>query len=181
MVTVIQGSNRRGNSTRPFAEYITEVIADQGLVSTLIDLEFLPGEILHADMYGKDSDHPFLAAAEESMRTSDRWIFVFPEYNGSFPGVLKLFIDAMSVRDYSGIFEGKVAALVGTSSGRSGNIRGVDQFGAVLQHMGTVVMPQGLPIGGITQILDSEDNVADADTRRALEAYVKRLINYPIC
>ncbi len=178
MIAVIQGSNRRDNSTLPFARLITEIIADAGEASTLIDLEYLPGEILHADMYASDVDNVYLEAAEETLKQSAKWVFVFPEYNGSFPGALKLFIDALSVRDYQGIFSGKTAALVGTASGRSGNIRGLDHFTAVLQHMGTNVIPGSLPISMIDGLLGGDPSaVTDAATVKTLTAYVHRLMD----
>ncbi len=177
MIAVIQGSNRRDNSTLPFARLITEIIAGEGEVSTLIDLEYLPGDILHADMYAPDVEHAFLAAAELTLKRSPKWVFVFPEYNGSFPGALKLFIDALSVRDYAGIFSGKTAALVGTASGRSGNIRGLDHFTAVLQHMGTNVIPGSLPISLIDGLLGGEPlKVTDEVTIETLTKYVHRLM-----
>ena len=178
MIAVIQGSNRRGNATRPFAQLVTEIIADEGEASTLIDLEHLPGDILHAGMYEPNQDHPYLAAAEQTLRQSRQWVLLFPEYNGSFPGVLKLFLDAMSVRDYAGIFSGKRAALIGTATGRSGNIRGIDHLTAVLQHMGTSVMTQAMPISQIHLALNDEGTeVTDAKVAADLRKYILRLMD----
>lgn len=175
MIAVIQGSNRRDNATRPFAELVTDILSARAEASTLLDLEYLPGDILHADMYAANN-HPFLAAAEETMKSAKKWVFLFPEYNGSFPGALKLFVDALSVRDYAGIFSGKLAACIGTASGRSGNIRGIDHFSAVLMHMGTRVLPQGLPISLIDGLL-TEREVTDAATVETVEKYVDRLLS----
>lgn len=174
MIAVISGSNRRDNATRPFAELVTDLLAERAEASTLLDLEHLPGDILHADMYAPN-DHPFLAAAESTLKSADKWVFVFPEYNGSFPGALKLFVDALSVRDYAGIFSGKTAACIGTASGRSGNIRGIDHFSAVLMHMGTQVLPKGLPISLIDGLL-ADGKVADAETVKTVGEYVDRLL-----
>ena len=174
MIAVISGSNRRGNATRPFAELVTDLLSERAEASTLLDLEHLPGDILHADMYAPN-DHAFLAAAEQTLKAADKWVFVFPEYNGSFPGALKLFVDALSVRDYAGIFSGKLAANIGTAAGRSGNIRGIDHFGAVLMHMGTRVLPQGLPISLINGLL-TDGKVTDEKTVETVGKYLDRLL-----
>ena len=174
MIAVVSGSNRRNNSTRPFAQLVTDLIAAEGEASTLIDLEHLPGDILHADMYAPN-DHAFLSGAEATLKASAAWFFVYPEYNGSFPGALKLFVDALSVRDYAGTFAGKRAALIGTASGRSGNIRGIDHFGAVLMHMGTWVLPKGLPISGIDALL-TDGRVTDAATVDTVRKYVQSML-----
>ena len=51
------------------------------------------------------------------MKSSEKFVFIVPEYNGSFPGVLKAFIDGL---EYPGTFRGKKCALVGLSSGVQG-------------------------------------------------------------
>ena len=176
MIAVIQGSNRRSNATLPFAQLVTEVLAAESEVSTLIDLTHLPADILHPDMYAP-ADHAYLQAAEDALKAAPKWVFLFPEYNGSFPGALKLFVDALSVRDYAGIFSGKKAALIGTASGRSGNIRGIDHLGAVLMHMGTSVLPGGLPISQIDGLL-TDGEVTDATTRKTLRKYLRRFLAF---
>ena len=176
MIAVIQGSNRRGNATLPFARLVTELITAEAEATTLLDLEHLPGDILHSGMYSPAA-HPYLEAAEQTLKQADKWVFLFPEYNGSFPGALKLFVDALSVRDYAGIFTGKKAALIGTASGRSGNIRGIDHFAAVLMHMGTTVLPQGLPISQIDGLL-TDGRVTDEDTRATVAKYIGRFLAF---
>ena len=176
MIAVIQGSNRRGNATLPFARLVAEVLAAEAEASTLLDLVHLPPDLLHPDMY-TPSDDAYLEAAEETLRGAAKWVFLFPEYNGSFPGALKLFIDALSVRDYAGIFAGKKAALIGTASGRSGNLRGIDHLAAVLMHMGTSVLPQGLPISQIDTLL-ADGEVADEQTVETVRAYLRRFLAF---
>jgi len=128
-------------------------------------------------MYESAEDHPYLVAAEAALRDAKRWIFVFPEYNGSFPGALKLLIDALSVRDYKTLFGNRAAALIGTASGRAGNLRGIDHLTAVLHHLGTTLMPQGMPISLIDTILENE-TLVDPTTEEALHLFLDRFLAY---
>ena len=178
MIVLVQGSNRKGNATRPVVEAIVSHLESKGESCRIIDLELISGDILHAEMYQSNKPQPFLDAAEETLSNAGQWIFVFPEYNGSFPGALKLFIDALSVRDYKTLFGGKVAGLIGTASGRSGNLRGLDHFSAVLHHLGTSVMPQSLPISLIDGLLDTERKFADKKALASLTEYVDRFLAY---
>lgn len=178
MIAVIQGSNRRGNATRPVVDAITNYLSAQAETSVVIDLEELPGTVLHRDMYESDRADLYLDEAAKVLRQADRWIFVFPEYNGSFPGALKLFIDALSVRDYKTLFGHKLTALIGTASGRAGNLRGIDHLTGVLHHLGSTVMPQAMPISLIDGLLNEQKEFADAEALSTLHQYLDRYLSY---
>lgn len=177
MIVLVQGSNRRGNATAPVTDFAAEHLAAQGLPTATIDLVELPGSVLHGDMYEASGKHDFLDEAAALLGEARHWVFAFPEYNGSFPGALKLFIDALSVRDYKTLFGGKTAALIGTASGRAGNLRGIDHLTAVLHHLGTSVMPQAMPISLIDGLVDG-GQLTDAGTREALGAFLDRFVDY---
>ena len=86
---------------------------------------------------------------DEILDPSKGLIFVIPEYNGSFPGILKTFIDAISVRNYETAFSNKTALLIGVSTGRAGNLRGIDQMDHILQYLGMHTFPKKLPISQV--------------------------------
>lgn len=178
MIVIVQGSNRKGNSTRPFVDYAADYLNEKGEACVILDLEHLPGDVLHPEMYDGGAEHYFLDQAAAEMLKATRWIFAFPEYNGSFPGGLKVFIDALSVRDYKTLFGGKTAGLIGTASGRAGNLRGLDHFASVLNHLGTTVMPQSLPISLINTLIDKDRNLANEPAQSAIEGFLDRFLEY---
>ncbi|MBK6784946.1 MAG: NAD(P)H-dependent oxidoreductase [Saprospiraceae bacterium] len=45
--------------------------------------------------------------AAKHLIPSSHWIIIAPEYNGSFPGILKLFLDVLSVKQAKETFHGK--------------------------------------------------------------------------
>ena len=65
----------------------------------------------------------------------EKFIFICPEYNGSIPGVLKSFIDCTNYK----LYKSKKISLVGLSSGRAGNLRGLDHLTSILHHLGSEV------------------------------------------
>ena len=179
MLALIQGSNRRENATTPVIQLLSDRLRGRGREVSVIDLTELSGDLLHPDMYEAGVEHKWLAEAEAILKSADGWLFALPEYNGSFPGALKLFLDALSVRDYDGLFGGGVAALVGTASGRSGNVKGMEHLTSVLQYVGVTVMPGAQPVSGIDALLsEGRDRIVDADTIATLEGYADRFDRY---
>jgi chromate reductase len=126
MVTIISSTNRPGSSTLKLAEYYKKQLAAKGLETGLLSLTQLPSNIVETDLYGKRSEA--FTAIQNIITATDKFLFIIPEYNGSYPGILKVFIDACSFPES---FYDKKAALVGLSSGKYGNIRGIDHFTGV--------------------------------------------------
>jgi len=121
-------------------------------------------------MYEADTQSPSLARLQdEFMLPAEKFVYIVPEYNGGFPGVLKLFIDACSIRDYKKTFSGKKAALVGIASGRAGNLRGLEHLTGILNHVGTIVLPNRLPISSIEKLMDDQGNITDPGTLKAID------------
>ena len=109
------------------------------------------------------------------MIPANHFLIVSPEYNGSIPGYLKLFIDAISVHRLKECFAGKRAALVGVASGRAGNLRGNDHLSSILHHIGCNVVPGALPISKIGSVMNDEGQL-DEGTSNALEALIQKLV-----
>lgn len=157
MVTIISGTNRKGSISSPVARQIKNLVAEQYVKEVeLLDLAELQFTLL-PHQYSEDKQSPDLSLAQDQyIVPSNKLIFVVPEYNGSYPGILKLFLDAISVRDYKKTFANKDALLIGVSTGRAGNLRGLDQLDQVLQHLGVNTYPRKFPISLITQYMEKD-------------------------
>lgn len=173
MVTIIAGTNRINSNTLKLARYYQAQLKDKGLDTQLLSLTDLPADLLATDLYGKRSEafKPIL----DLINGSEKFLFVIPEYNGSFPGVLKLFIDAC---DFPQSFYEKKAALVGLSSGRYGNIRGVEHFNGVCGYLHLHVMPLRIHIANIRQELDVEGKLHLADTIKFTNEQIDKFIRF---
>jgi len=159
MVTIISGTNRPGSNTLKVAKYYQSVLAQKGQESSIFDLTQLPDNLLVTDLYGKRSEA--FEAIQQLVTETTKFLFVIPEYNGSFPGVLKAFIDAC---DFPNSFYDKKAALVGISSGKYGNIRGIDHFGGVCSYLHLNVLPLRIHIPMIRTEFDDQGNFFKEDT-----------------
>ena len=145
----------------------------------MLSMEDLPRDMVDPDMYNKNGQHPRIAELQDQYITPvGKWFLVIPEYNGGFPGVIKLFIDACSVRNYHETFKDKKAALVGIASGRAGNLRGMEHMTGVLNYLGVLVMPNKLPISRIETLMDEEGEITDVETLKSMEQQVKDFIEF---
>lgn len=171
MVTIISGTNRAGSNTLKVAQYYQKTLAEKGLIANLLNLEDLPAGLMATDLYGKRSEE--FTEIQNMVTATAKFLFVIPEYNGSFPGVLKLFIDAC---DFPASFYDKKAALVGVSSGKYGNIRGVDHFGGVCSYLHLNVLPLRLHIPMIKTELDEQGNFYKEDTLKFTDQQIDKFI-----
>jgi len=159
MVTIISGTNRPGSWTLKLAKYYQKRLKEKGLDTTLLSLDRLPPRIIETDLFGKRS--PEFEPIQRIVTDTQKFLFIIPEYNGSFPGVLKTFIDACSFPES---FYEKKAALTGLSSGKYGNIRGVDHFTGVCHYMHLHVMPLKIHIPNIKLEIGPDGNLLNQDT-----------------
>lgn len=173
MITIISSSNRRGNKTQNFSNYCLNWLKEQGEEVQLFSLDELPTSIDLNEVYSYDSS-VFTDIAKKFIIPADKLYFVVPEYNGSVPGILKLFMDGVKPE----FFAGKKAALLGIAAGRAGNLRGMDHLTDVLHYLQVEVMSLKLPVSQIYNILDAEGNVSDETTKMAINSQLTKFINY---
>jgi len=171
MITIISGTNRPGSTTLKVAKYYQKRLQEKGVEAGLLTLSQLPDNLIVSDLYGKRS--PEFEPIQEIITQADKFIFVIPEYNGSFPGVLKVFIDACSFPES---FYDKKAALVGVSAGKYGNIRGIDHFTGVCHYMHLNVMPLKIHIGSVKSELNENNDLFKADTLQFTDEQIDKFI-----
>jgi len=180
MITVISGTNRRGSVTEKFAKHFYKLLKSKTKEEVkYFSLQKLPEDVVHNSMYSdKKQSKSLRKIQKEIMIPAEKYFVISPEYNGSFPGILKLFIDACSIYEYRSTFNNKKVALVGVASGRAGNLRGLDHLTGVFHHVGSNVMPNKLPISKTGDLMDNKGNIADKNTLKTMEALVNEFLKY---
>jgi NAD(P)H-dependent FMN reductase len=173
MVTIISGTNRPKSSTLKLAQYYQRRLREKGLEAGLLSLTQLPANLIESDLYGKRSAE--FQPIQDIITQTQKFLFVIPEYNGSFPGVLKTFMDACNLPES---FYEKKAALTGLSSGKYGNIRGIDHFTGVCHYLHLHVMPLKIHIGAINTEFDENDNLFKKDTKKFTDEQMEKFIAF---
>lgn len=173
MITIISSTNRPGSSTLKLAHVYQQKLREKGVEAGILSLAQLPPNIIETDLYNKRSAE--FEVIQQVVTNTDKFIFLIPEYNGSFPGVLKVFIDACSFPES---FYDKKAALVGLSSGKYGNIRGVDHFTGVCHYLHLNIMALKLHIAAIHKEFDEEGNLFKPDTIKFVNEQIDKIIKF---
>ncbi len=103
----------------------------------------LPADFIVSALYHNSGKNEQFNALRTRMESSQKFVFIVPEYNNSFPGVLKAFIDGLS---YPNALIHKKCALVGISDGVQGNALGLSHLTDVLNYLGMHVLAQKVRI-----------------------------------
>jgi len=172
MLTIISASNRKGNLTSFYSIYCKQFLEKKKIPFAFFSLQDIPDKVSLKTVYEYDTSY-FKRMALKYLEPAEKLLFIIPEYNGSIPGILKLWIDGVHPSN----FIGKKAALIGVSSGRAGNLRGMDHFTDILHHLQVNVMPQKLPISGMDSFLD-QDRLVDSRTSELINEQLNRFIRY---
>ncbi len=167
---IISGTNRPGNLSIGVARQYAQLLNEGGVNSNLFSLESLPGDFLSTDLYGNRSQS-FLEINQQILSTP-HLLFVVPEYNGSIPGILKLFIDAC---DYPQSFRNKEVWMVGLSAGRSGNRVGCQHLSDIMNFLGSKVHEEQLLLYGLKEKVGEDGWVNDPESRKEVETHAQRI------
>ena len=170
MFTIINGTNRPQNQTQLFSSFYYNYLKNRNVEVQYFSMEQLPADFLHQEIYGNRTPM-FDNLIEQYIIGANKFVFFLPEYNGSYAGITKLFVDAVPPK----FFRGKKAAIIGISDGRAGNLMGIDHFTAVLNHVGILTSPQRLPISRISELL-KDRNIVDDNTIKLLQHHADNFV-----
>ena len=165
MYTIISGTNRAGSHTEKVAQEYQKVLAAKGIDAQIFSLKGL--NVLHRS--------PEIQKIEvDILIPTKKFIFIVPEYNGSYPGVLKSLIDNSDIRN---VWHFKKALLTGVATGRAGNLRGMDHLADVLHYLKMNVHYNKLPISVINTVLDEKGRL-NKDTLRVVNDQISDFIDF---
>ena len=166
MYLIISGTNRVGSTTLKVAKEYQRLLMEKNVPAELLSLEGV-------NLLTRDAE--FMKIENELIIPTDNYIIISPEYNGSFPGALKLLFD--TGKSHS-LWWHKKAMLAGVSTGRAGNLRGMDHLAGVLNHVKVTVLPNQLPISMVDKLMDKDGRFTDAGTLKAINQQLDEFIKW---
>jgi chromate reductase len=143
-IGILIGTNRKNSMSEQVARYVGSRLSSRGVSFDYIHLQDLPKDFLFSNTYGEND--PAFIRFQKQIDAHKKMIIVIPEYNGSYPGVLKAFIDALRHPDS---FSKKKIALIGVSSGAYGNAVGLSHFSDVMAYLNADVLGLRLKLANI--------------------------------
>jgi len=165
-IPVILGTTRKGRASVHAARLLADLLNRRaGVRSEVIDIASLP---LPVD----DAGEAIKSAAFSALMTAaDGLVIVAPEYNHSFPGLLKHALDSC-LSEYIH----KAVGLVGVSAGPFAGIRVVQSLLPVMRELGLVTIFWDINIGQVGKVFAEDGRLLDEAFIRRSDRFIRELI-----
>jgi NAD(P)H-dependent FMN reductase len=165
-IPVILGTARQGRESEHAARFVFEQTKKRENVETeFIDVRTLPMKL---DDAGEQMKDPKFSTTVERC---DGLIIVTPEYNHSFPGLLKHALD-MNLKEYIH----KAVGICGVSAGGFGGARVIESLLPVMRELGLVTIFEDVNFAKIGSLFDERGNLLDQNFVRRVDGFLNELI-----
>lgn len=161
MIEILVGTDRPHSRSAQVAQIIEPFYKAQGYQTHLLKLEDLKLSELNGSHYGNDKP---VSVADGVQRIFDAegLVVVCPEYNGSYPGVLKLFIDNWQ---YPESFEHRPVCFIGLG-GAYGGLRPVEHLQQVFGYRNSFIFPDRVFLQNVWSVLSADQMLDPAHSER---------------
>ncbi len=162
-ILIISGTMRPGSNSLKVSRQLELEYRAAGVSSELLSLEALPAEAFVPGVYA--SKPAAVVRMQEQVLAACGLHVVTPEYNGSFPGVLKHFIDLLKFPES---FEGKPVAFTGVAAGLFGALRSVEQLQMIFAYRNAYLYPLRVFIPQVHAKLNEAGQITDGEIAKRL-------------
>jgi NAD(P)H-dependent FMN reductase len=171
-IVIVPGTNRADANSVHLARLIQADYEALGCSTDLLTLD-LEADFLAPSAYKHHT--PGITARVERFLKSDGAVFVIPEYNGSYPGVLKLFVDMLPDKVS---FNQRPCAFVGVASGQFQALRAVEHFQGVAGYRNAHMYPNRVFIGGVHKVIGPDKRLSDIALVERLQTQAKGFVQF---
>jgi len=173
MMVIISGTNREGSLSSVFSHALNEIYQDKGVNSKVLELAELPPETFSPSAYA-EKPAKVLEFTKDILSASGL-VIVVPEYNGSMPGALKLFIDLLP---YPDSFEGRPICYIGIASGQFGALRPVEHLQQVFGYRNAYNFPKRVFVPAVHNVASHENGITDSELQSRLAGQADDFIQF---
>jgi NAD(P)H-dependent FMN reductase len=172
------GSLRKESFNKQLVQVALREAELAGAEVTFVDLREYPMPLYDEDIESSEMFPEKALELKEIMRKADGFFIASPEYNSSISGALKNSIDWLSRKDEEPLecFKGKVAAIMSTSPGALGGLRGLVHLRAILGNLGTIVLPDQKAIPQAFAAFNEEGELKIPKDAEAIKALSQQLV-----
>jgi NAD(P)H-dependent FMN reductase len=165
-IPVILGTVRKGRASVLAARFVSEQLGKRKEVATeLIDIASLRLPTDDAGEAIKDKDF------SEKINGADGLVIVAPEYNHSFPGLLKHVLDS-NLPEYIH----KAVGIAGVSAGPFGGARMIQNFLSPLRELGLVTIFYDIYFGNVFSLFDESGALLEPAFVQRTEKFLNELV-----
>lgn len=173
VIVVLSGSNRPRSRTLLVAKAVVPLLAAEGAEPHLINLEELPNDLFVPSSYGNPP--PSFRPYQEAILAAKGVLTVVPEYNGSYPGALKYFIDLLKFPES---LQGVPAGFIGVATGEWGGLRAVEQLQMVFRYRRAHLFGHAVFVREVHKTLDPSGKITDAKMEERLRDMIHGFVGF---
>ncbi|MBU62622.1 MAG: hypothetical protein CMI26_08980 [Opitutae bacterium] len=173
MITIIVGTNRAGSVSAQVADFVAKVYDELGINNRVLDIADLPPETFSPNAYVEKP--PRVVEFTEQILSSSGLFVITPEYNGSMPGALKLFIDMLPFPES---FEDRPVSYIGISAGQFGGLRPVEHLQQVFGYRNALNFPRRVFIPGVGSVMKQSGGLEASDYGKRICEQAKSFAEY---
>lgn len=169
-IHILSATDRPNSNALKISVYAERFLAEKAFTKVFSLKDFPLEDVIG----GKYHDKPgSVKKFNKEFLDADGFVFVIPEYNGGFPGILKLFYDYLPFPDALAKIP---VCLIGEAAGSFGALRPVEQFSQLLIYRQAHIFPERL---FIQRVNDSFDESEGLNSEKMQQIWEKQLNSFP--
>lgn len=161
-IHILSSTDRPNSNALKVSEYAKGVMSERCEVE-IFSLKDYPLNDIVGGKYGKEIES--VQSFNNRFLNADGFLFVIPEYNGGFPGILKIFYDYLP---FPKAFHRVPVSLIGEAAGAFGALRPVEQFAQLLSYRKAHIFPDSMYIQRVNDSFDPENGLKSEKLQKLL-------------
>ncbi|MPM71400.1 NAD(P)H-dependent FMN reductase [bioreactor metagenome] len=182
-ILIFAGSTRQDSYNRKLAKVAASIAEQQGAQPSLLELSDYDIPLYNADLEAQGTPADVIRL-KQAMHSHAAWIVCSPEYNGSYPALLKNAIDWASspvkgdAQWSDGVlpFRNKVVGMASASPGGLGGLRAQSHLAALLLNLECWVAPRSHAVSHAAEAFDAQGHLLRAQNQQGMEALVQQVL-----
>ena len=171
-IHILSSTDRPGSNALKVSNYAKNFLNGKAEVE-VFSLKDFPYADVVGGKYGKDIES--VEKFNNKFLDADGFLFVVPEYNGGFPGVLKLFIDYLPFPE---VMDKMPVSFIGEAAGSFGALRPVEHIQQILSYRNALIYSQRMFIKDVNNTFDPEDGLKSDMLQGLLEDQLNGFVEF---
>ncbi len=180
---VFAGSTRQNSYNRQLARAAAAMARARGAEVTHLELADFDVPMYNADLEAQGTPADVIRL-KQVLHEHPAWIICTPEYNASYPALLKNTLDWVSSpvkghpewTDGMKSSRGKVVGVLSASPGALGGLRSQSHLAPLLINLECWLAPKNFALGRAGDAFDSEGALKDERARHSVQAVIDQVI-----
>ena len=180
---IFAGSTRQQSFNRKLAHATAAIARDAGASVTVLELSDFDIPLYNADLEAEGTPAD-VVRLKQALFDHSAWIICSPEYNGSYPALLKNAIDWASSpvagdpvwSDGTLPFRGKVVGMASASPGALGGLRGQAHLAPLLLNLQCWLAPRAHAVGQAGEAFDEAGRLQRAQDQQGMKAVLEQVL-----